>query len=123
MRAFSPKGFGALKPTVQEIAMSAALIQFVFRPNPGANLTTILELAKESAELWRKYGADVSLWTVQVGEIGNMAFIVRAESTEKMGKIIDSLNGDQAFVEWRAKSIRSGLATWVRSNQAVEVPI
>ena len=103
--------------------MSAAMIQFVFRPNPGSNLPTILELAKEAAGLWRKQGAEVSLWTVQVGEIGNMAFMVRAESTAKLGTIIDALNADQAFMEWRAKSLRSGLSQWVRSNQAYEVPI
>jgi hypothetical protein len=81
--------------------MSAAMIQFVFRPNPGSNLPAILELAKESANLWKKHGAaEVSLWVVQVGEIGNMAFIVRSESTAKLGATIDALNADPAFVDW-----------------------
>jgi hypothetical protein len=103
--------------------MSAAMIQFVFRPNPGSSLPAIFELAKEAAALWRKHGAEVSLWIVQVGEIGNMAFSVRSESTAKLGATIDALNADPVFLEWRMKNLRSGLATWVRSNQAFEVPL
>jgi len=103
--------------------MSAASLQFMFRPNPGANLSTILEFAKEAADLWRKHGAEVSLWSVQIGEIGNMVFAVRADSTAKLGATIDAVNADPAFMQWRAKVLNAGLTTWVRSNQAFEVPI
>ena len=42
--------------------MPAAAIQYVFRPNPGCDLPALIELVKEAAVLWRKHGADVSLW-------------------------------------------------------------
>lgn len=103
--------------------MSAAVVQYVFKPNPGVDLQALIGLIKEAAELWRKHGADVSLWSVQVGEIGNMTFVVRAESAAKMGSIVDAINEDQNFVAWRARNMKAGLATWVRSNQAYEIPI
>ncbi|MDM0004861.1 hypothetical protein QTI51_13425 [Variovorax sp. J22G73] len=103
--------------------MSAAVVQYVFKPNPGINVQELIALIKEAADLWRKHGADVSLWNVQVGEIGNMTFVARAESAAKMGATVDALNEDQTFVAWRAKNMKAGLATWVRSNQAYEIPI
>jgi hypothetical protein len=103
--------------------MSAAVVQYVFKPNPGINVQELIALIKEAADLWRKYGADVSLWNVQVGEIGNMTFVARAESAAKMGATVDALNEDQNFVAWRARNMKAGLATWVRSNQAYEIPI
>ncbi len=103
--------------------MSAAVLQYVFKPNPGTNMTDLLGIVKEAAELWRKHGADVSLWGVQVGEVGNLTFVVRSESTAKLGSTLDALNDDAAFVTWRAKNVQAGLATWVRSNQAYEIPI
>ncbi len=103
--------------------MSAAVVQYVFKPNPGINVQELIALIKEAADLWRKHGADVSLWNVQVGEIGNMTFVARAESAAKMGATVDALNDDQTFVAWRAKNMKAGLATWVRSNQAYEIPI
>jgi hypothetical protein len=103
--------------------MSAAIIQYVFKPNPGIDLAALVALIKEAADLWRKHGADASLWNVQVGEIGNMTFVVRFESTAKLGATLDAINGDPDFAAWRAKSIKAGMVTWVRSNQAYEVPI
>jgi len=103
--------------------MSATVLQYVFKPNPGTNLPDLLGLVKEAAELWRKHGAEVSLWSVQVGEVGNMTFVVRSESTAKLGAILDALNGDPNFAAWRAKSMQGGLSSWVRSNQAYEIPI
>lgn len=41
--------------------MSASVIQYVFKPNPGTDLQTLLGLIKEAADLWKKHGADVSL--------------------------------------------------------------
>ena len=41
--------------------MAASVIQYVFKPNPGIDLLALLGLVKEAADLWRKYGADVSL--------------------------------------------------------------
>ena len=103
--------------------MSAAVLQYVFKPNPGASLPDLVGMIKEAAGMWRKHGADVSLWSVQVGEVGNMTFVVRSESTAKLGATLDALNADPEFGAWRAKNIQAGLASWVRSNQAYEIPI
>ena len=103
--------------------MAASVIQYVFKPNPGIDLQALLGLVKEAADLWRKHGADVSLWTVQVGEIGNMTFVARFESSAKLGATLDGINGDPTFAAWRVKNLKAGLSTWVRSNQAYEVPI
>jgi hypothetical protein len=103
--------------------MPAAAIQYVFRPNPGCDLPTLLELIKEGATMWRKHGADVSLWSVQVGEVGNMSFAARFESSAKLGATLEALNNDPAFAVWRAKNLKAGLVTWVRSNQAYEISI
>ena len=87
-------------------------------------MAELVGLIKEAASMWRGHGAqDVSLWGVQVGEIGNLSFVVRCESTAKLGATMDGINGDPAFAAWRAKNLKSGLATWVRSNQAYEIPI
>ena len=85
--------------------MAQTMLQYVFAPTPGADLPALLGLIKESADLWRKHGAQVSVWSVQVGEVGNM------------------VNADPAFAAWRVKNIKAGLASWVRSNQAYEIPI
>ncbi|WP_219209140.1 hypothetical protein [Variovorax boronicumulans] len=103
--------------------MSATVVQYVFKPNPGASIQDLLVLIKEAAEMWRKHGADVSLWNVQVGEVGNMSFVVRCESASQLGTTLDALNGDPNFVAWRARNLQAGLATWVRSNQAYEIAI
>jgi hypothetical protein len=103
--------------------MSATVVQYVFKPNPGTNMQDLVGMIKEAAEMWRKHGADVSLWSVQVGEIGNMTFFVRCESAAKLGATLDALNADAAFVAWRARNVQAGLASWVRSNQAYEIPI
>ena len=101
----------------------AAITQYVFKPNPGADLAALIDLIKEAAAMWRKHGAEVSLWSVQIGEIGNMTFAVRAESTAKLGAVMEAVNNDPAFAAWRAKNLKAGLATWVRSNQAYEIAI
>lgn len=103
--------------------MPAAVAQFVFRPNPGCDMPALLALVKEAAEMWRKVGADVSFWGVQIGEAGNLTFVARFESSAKLGAALESLNNDPAFAAWRMKNLKAGLATWVRSNQAYEIPI
>ena len=86
-------------------------------------MPALIAMIKEAAGLWREHGAEVSLWSVQVGEIGNMTFVARFESSAKLGATLDALNSDAAFAAWRAKNIKAGLASWVRSNQAYEIPI
>jgi hypothetical protein len=103
--------------------MAATILQFVFRPNPGTDMAEFMPIIKEAGKLWKKHGADVSLYAVQVGEIGNMAFVARFESAAKMGATVEALNSDPAFAAWRAKNLKSGLGTWVRSNQLYEVPL
>jgi hypothetical protein len=106
-----------------EATLAKTVSQFVFKPNPGADMQQLLALVKESAELWRKHGAEVSLWSVQVGEVGNLAFTVHCDSASKMGAVTDGINADPAFAAWRAKNVKAGLASWVRSNQAYQVEI
>ena len=36
---------------------------------------------------------------------------------------LNALNNDPAMAAFRIKQLKSGLATWVRSNQAYEIPI
>ena len=103
--------------------MAQTVAQFVFKPNPGADMLALMELIKESAELWRKHGADVSVWAVQMGEVGNMVFNCRFESASKLGATLDAVNADPAFAAWRAKNVKAGLASWVRSNQAYQIDI
>lgn len=103
--------------------MSSVIIQYVFKPNPGADMPALMELTREATTLWKKHGAEVSLWAVQVGEIGNIAFTARFESSASLGATLDALNSDPAFIAWRVKSNKSALASWVRSNQAYEIPL
>lgn len=104
--------------------MPAAALQFVFRPNPGADLGALLPLVKEVAGLWKEHGAqDVSLWGVQVGEAGNMALTLRFDSAARLGEVLEGMNSDQKFAAWRARTLKAGLHTWVRSNQLYEIPL
>jgi hypothetical protein len=62
--------------------MAQMISQVVFKPNPGADMTKLMALVAESAALWRKHGAEVSIWAVSAGEVGNMVFSARYESFE-----------------------------------------
>jgi hypothetical protein len=97
--------------------------QVVFKPNPGADMTKLMALVAESAALWRKHGAEVSIWAVSAGEVGNMVFSARYESFEAYGKCTDALYADPAFQAWQVKGTASGLSSCVRSNLARQLPI
>ncbi len=101
----------------------AVIAQYVFRPNPGSDLNAITANVKEAAALWRKYGGEVHLWTVSMGEIGNMAVSVHFDSYEGYARCFDKLIADPAFMAWQQKNLASGLSSWVRSNLAREIPI
>ena len=103
--------------------MAQTMLQYVFAPTPGADLPALLGLIKESADLWRKHGAQVSVWSVQVGEVGNMVFACRFDSSAQLGATLDAVNADPAFAAWRVKNVKAGLASWVRSNPAYVIPI
>ena len=101
----------------------AVTAQFVFRPNPGTDLNVLMPLVKEGAGLWRKHGAAVSLWTVSVGEAGNMVFSARFDAFDGYARCMDKMTADPAYGAWQQKNLAAGLATWVRSNLAREIPI
>lgn len=86
-------------------------------------MSQFIAMIKEAAAIWKTHGADVRLWSVQVGEIGNLAFTAGFEFSAKLGATLDALNSDPAFAAWRAKNVKAGLASWVRSNQAFEIAI
>jgi hypothetical protein len=101
----------------------AMVAQFVVKPNPGSDPAAIIELAKESAVLWRKYGGKVRYWTVIGGEFGNFVFTVSFETFSAYGAAMDELVADPAFLAWQAKRAKAGLTTLVRSNIAREIEI
>jgi len=101
----------------------AVVVQYVVKAIPGVDLASIIEVTKEVAVLWRKYGGKVSFWSVAVGEIGNFAFTVNFETFSAYGAAVDKLNADPALQAWQAKRLKSGLTEWVRSNLATEIPI
>jgi len=103
--------------------MAQMISQVVFKPNPGADMTKLMGLVAECAAIWRKHGAEVNVWTVSAGEIGNMVFSTRYDSFEAYGKCLDAVYADPDFQAWQIKGTASGLSTWVRSNLARQLPI
>ena len=103
--------------------MAEMISQVVFKPNPGADMAKLMELVAEGAAIWRKHGAEVSIWAVSGGEVGNMVFATRYPSYEAYGKCTDAVYGDPAFQTWQAKGTANGLSSWVRSNLARHLPI
>jgi hypothetical protein len=103
--------------------MTQMISQAVFKPNPGADMSKMMEIVTMAAVLWRKHGADVSVWSVSGGEIGNMVFSASYGSYEAYGKCTDAVNADPDFQKWSATALSSGYSTWVRSNLARKLPI
>jgi len=103
--------------------MSQVISQTVFKPNPGADMSKLMALVAESAAIWRKHGAEVSVWTVSSGEIGNMVFSARYDCYEAYGKCTDAVVADPDYQAWTAKGVASGVSTWVRSNLARHIAI
>jgi hypothetical protein len=99
------------------------LVQFDFRPQPGTDFRGIVESARVAAGLWKKHGATPSLWSVGLGEIGNMSFTVPFANCAEYGTCVDALNADPAFREWQVKNIDSGFGQWIRSNLYREIPL
>ena len=103
--------------------MAQMISQVVFKPNPGADMAKLMGLVAESAAIWRKHGAEVNVWTVSAGEIGNMVFSTRYDSFEAYGKCLDAVYADPDFQAWQVKGTASGLSSWVRSNLARQLQI
>ena len=103
--------------------MGQIISQAVFKPNPGADMTKFMGFVSESVAIWRKHGAEVNVWTVSAGEIGNMVFSTRYDSFEAYGKCLDAVYADPDFQAWQVKGTASGLSSWVRSNLARQLQI
>lgn len=103
--------------------MSKVVSQVVFKPNPGADMSKLMELVAESAALWRKHGAEVSVWAVSTGEVGNMVFTTVYDNYAAYGKCVDAVYADPAYQAWSARGTASGVSTWVRSNLARQLPV
>lgn len=103
--------------------MAAVALQIVSKPLPGADMGLVMANMKEAAELWRKCGAEVKVYTVSVGEMGNMVFGARWDNYEAYGKCLDKMVGDQSVQALVAKITAAGTSEWVRSNLARELPI
>ena len=101
--------------------MAAVALQVVSKPLPGADMSVIMANTKEAAELWKKNSAEISVWTVSVGEVGNLVFTARWENYAAYGKTMDALLGDKAIQTLMAKITASGAAEWVRSNLVREI--
>lgn len=106
-----------------EIIMASVALQIVSKPVPGADMGTIMANMKEAAALWRSAGAEVKVYTVSVGEIGNLVFTAHWGNYEAYGKSLDKMVGEQSVQALMAKINASGTAEWVRSNLVREMPI
>ncbi|MDE2606111.1 MAG: hypothetical protein KGL68_09360 [Burkholderiales bacterium] len=73
--------------------------------------------------LWRKHGAQASVWTVTGGEVGNTVVSFMFPDFKAYGECMDRLTADPGFQAWRADNVTSGLSSWVRSNIAQELPV
>lgn len=105
------------------IIMASVALQIVSKPLPGADMGTIMGNMKDAAVLWRSAGAEVKVYTVSVGEIGNLVFTAHWGSYEAYGKTLDKMVGEQSVQALMAKINASGTAEWVRSNLVREMPI
>jgi hypothetical protein len=103
--------------------MASVALQIVSKPLPGSDAGTIMGNMKEAAALWRSAGAEVKVYTVSVGEIGNLVFTAHWGSYEAYGKSLDKMVGEQSVQALMAKINASGTAEWVRSNLVREMPI
>ncbi|GAC1526429.1 MAG: hypothetical protein NVS2B4_03130 [Ramlibacter sp.] len=108
----------------KEPTMNAAVIRFEIRANPGADMSQIVQSAKEAAKLWKEHGAsEVHFYSIMIGEAGCFSFVARFDSAAKLGKTVESLNTDPQMQAWRARNMKAGNTTMVRSNQLLEVSL
>jgi hypothetical protein len=103
--------------------MASVALQIVSKPLPGADTGKIMSNMKDAANLWRSAGAVVKVYTVSVGEIGNMVFAAQWDSYEAYGKSLDKMVGEQSIQALMTQINGSGTVEWVRSNLARELPI
>ena len=103
--------------------MASVVLQIVTKPVPGADMGKVMANMKEAADVWRGSGADVKVYTVSVGEIGNLVFTARWDNFSAYGKSLDKMVGEQSIQALVARIVGSGTTEWVRSNLARELPI
>ena len=103
--------------------MARCVAQYVFKPNPGADMAKFRANVKTVVALWKKYGADTSFWSVTGGEVGNFVVSCVFPSVKAYGECIDSLAADSEFQAWTANNVSAGMSSWVRSNIAREIPL
>lgn len=103
--------------------MSSVVLQFVSRPLPGADMAKVMSQMKEAAELWRSAGAEVKVYTVSAGEVGNMVFAAKWSSYSEYGKTMDKMVGEQSVQALMARITAAGTSEWVRSNLVRELPV
>ena len=108
---------------LKRFVMAAVVLQIVTKPLPGADMGQVMANMKDAADLWRSAGADVKIYAVSVGEIGNMVFTARWDNYTAYGKSLDKMVGDQSVQALMARITATGTAEWVRSNLARELPI
>lgn len=99
------------------------IIQHVFKVRPGADMLAVIENAKVAAMPWKKHGAEPSLWSATVGEVGNMAFTAPFASYADYGKCFDALLADPEFRKWQVDVTKAGMAEWVRTNIARQISL
>ena len=98
--------------------------RYVLQPNPGADLSAVMDAMKAGAALWKKHGApNPRLWSVAAGELGNYVLVVQFENAVEYAKVTDPLSADPEFRRWQASNLQSGSFTWVRSNLLRETPL
>jgi hypothetical protein len=104
-----------------EKIMARCVAQFVFKPNPGADMAKFRANVKTVLVLWKKYGAETSFWSVTGGEVGHFVVSCVFPSAQAYGECMDKLAADPEFQAWSAHNVAAGLSSWVRSNIAREV--
>lgn len=94
---------------------------FTFKPLPGKDMVSIVELAKVAGSIWKKHGALPRLWAASSGEIGTLLFTVEFENFEAYGKCYDAMTQDPEFRQWQYDSVKQGMSEWVRANLIREI--
>jgi len=103
--------------------MASVLLQIVCKPLPFTEQGEVIESLKDAAELWRKAGAEVKVYSVAVGEIGKLLFTARWKSYTDYGETMDRLTSGESVQTLMGKILNSGKVEWVRGKLARELPI
>ena len=103
--------------------MASVLLQIVCKPLPHIDENKVIQSLKEAAELWRRAGAEVKVYSVSVGEIGKLLFTARWKSYKDYGETMDQLTRGDSVQNLMGKILKSGNVEWVRGKLARELPV